>query len=948
MASVYTISLYHGSGAVASVDNLFVKAIAVSEASGIYKDYYSASNPPTTSNSITNITTPTWKSGSKIFNGYVDEDGYKMISESGSIHFAMWGGGVTPSGKRVNSDAAWTAEWINACPTAILSNTGGTGSTSELYYNSSDSKWYVDFPFNTEFSSASPITVPTRACYEFLGYYSTSSSGGRQYIDADGKPTDEFLSLDPTEDITIYARWNLIAYAVTIYHSSAATSRTVFYAKIGESGTKTGEVWSGRFYSDPLCKIGINSITPPMRECFRWEGAWSTTWTQASAVQYVRSDGLFTDSLYSLQISGNKSITSANFWTQVSYPVTQYNSSGWTYLLSAYYVKKTDGGIYDDWLCPSGEELSTLPIPSKPGYRYIGSYSANNTSSTLCVSGSGVIQDYIKIRQAATTIYPQGRAASFTLTLDANGGSGGSYIYYDATSGDAAFFGESSSVVTSVTPPTYTGNSFIGYFTERSGGTQVIDAGGNILGSWTPSESATVYAQWGIEVSIVDVDAGEGATSGTSRFWYRMTTGKFYSDAEMTHEISSIDPPSKRLFDLNGIYTEENVLAVSSSGVIQPGFSPSDEFVHLHATYTRRCYEAVLSAGGGISLVSSVYRVPGGSTFFEDEALTIPISNVGVPIRTGYTFGGYKYGGDTVISTAGDILPAACVDDDYTADATWTAITYSLVFDGNGATPSFSSKSVRYGSVIGTLPTVSMSGRRFDAWTIDGSVIKATDVWTICDNKIAVARWKDYFGGLTDWFDMSGNLLMLVESESGEGRRVTNLWNGVFEQGPGILNPVCTYRIRFSGSLMIRLGKAFSNGYFITGFEYATGADKEPVLVVRGTANEGKDAINVYDVMLNVNPDHVAQDPYGAVSGGGELVDMTSGATCDPVVPYEDNIPCASDVVHGRKTVTGRTAAYFGEDRPTFLDSFIDSGVQKSESDVDFNTYEFTAERNIT
>jgi len=126
-----------------------------------------------------------------------------------------------------------------------------------------------------------------------------------------------------------------------------------------------------------------------------------------------------------------------------------------------------------------------------------------------------------------------------------------------------------------------------------------------------------------------------------------------------------------------------------------------------------------------------------------------------------------------------------------------------------------------------------------------------------------------------------------------------------------------------------------------------TGADKEPVLVVSGTANEGADAINLYDVTFTVDPDHIAQDPFGAVSGGGELVELTSEATCDPVVPYENNRPCASDVVHGRKTVSGRTASYFGENPPTFLNSFIDAGVSNSERDVEFTTHYFTAERGI-
>ena len=206
----------------------------------------------------------------------------------------------------------------------------------------------------------------------------------------------------------------------------------------------------------------------------------------------------------------------------------------------------------------------------------------------------------------------------------------------------------------------------------------------------------------------------------------------------------------------------------------------------------------------------------------------------------------------------------------------------------------------------------------------------------------------DTFGQLTDYFGADGTTLMIVASDSGTSRRVTNLWNGATEQGGELANPVCTYRIKSAGRVTLMLGKAWNdaNGkYFLTEAEFSSGADKQPLLVLRGQANEGSDAINTYTFNLDVSPDHVAQDPLGAVNGGGELTDCTTVATCDPVVPYEDNKPCASDVVHGRIHVTATTNAYDGESKPTAANGFIESGVQKSDSDVDFRTYSFSAER---
>jgi len=212
------------------------------------------------------------------------------------------------------------------------------------------------------------------------------------------------------------------------------------------------------------------------------------------------------------------------------------------------------------------------------------------------------------------------------------------------------------------------------------------------------------------------------------------------------------------------------------------------------------------------------------------------------------------------------------------------------------------------------------------------------------------------FGQLTDYFGVTthatnGQRLMLVASNSGTSRRVTNLWNGAFEQGAELANPACTYRIKSAGIVTFTFGKSWNdaNGkYMLTDVEYKTGADAEPLLVLKGCANEGADAINKHTVNFNVTPDHVAHDTYGAISGGGELVECTTTFSCDPVVPYEDNHPCASDIVHGRRTVSATTAAYDGEAAPTAVSPFVSFGTPKAERDVDFTTYTITAEVRLT
>lgn len=250
------------------------------------------------------------------------------------------------------------------------------------------------------------------------------------------------------------------------------------------------------------------------------------------------------------------------------------------------------------------------------------------------------------------------------------------------------------------------------------------------------------------------------------------------------------------------------------------------------------------------------------------------------------------------------------------------------------------------------------------------------------------ARWQaNYWGECTDYFGAeaaSSGVLMLVRSESGASRanvaptgvvsttsgNITtvrpgalaiqsgNSAVGAFFQGPELLNPVCTYRVKAAGTVTFTLGKAWSSlgNYMLVAGEYRTKADGEPTLTLRGVANEGADAINTWQVTFNVDPDHVAQDRvfqdrygtrYSAVSGGGELIECNTVASCNPVVPRINGTPCASDVVRGKLTVNAVTAAYGGESAPTADSGFVLAGVPKEGSDVDFFTYSFTAERSL-
>ena len=155
-----------------------------------------------------------------------------------------------------------------------------------------------------------------------------------------------------------------------------------------------------------------------------------------------------------------------------------------------------------------------------------------------------------------------------------------------------------------------------------------------------------IYAQFTIGKCVIVVDAGDGE-GGTTEFFYDIAEGKFYADNEMTEEITSVALPTLRLFDVLGLYDSPDggSQVVAADGSISQSFAPADAQVVVYVRYSRRCYETAIDPGDGSANILAIYRAPNGSTWYVDDTLTDAITNVGVPVRPGYTFGGYVYDG---------------------------------------------------------------------------------------------------------------------------------------------------------------------------------------------------------------------------------------------------------------------------------------------------------------
>ena len=139
----------------------------------------------------------------------------------------------------------------------------------------------------------------------------------------------------------------------------------------------------------------------------------------------------------------------------------------------------------------------------------------------------------------------------------------------------------------------------------------------------------------------------------------------------------------------------------------------------LVAHWAPRQYSVTYDANGG--------RVPSNSSM--SVTFDASYGNLATPIRTGYTFVGWKLG-DEIISR--DTVVAT--PQDHTLVAEWTINQYSVTFDANGGEGG-TSATMDYGTEI-VAPTVIREGCTIEGWS------PAVPVTVPASNSTYVAKWK--------------------------------------------------------------------------------------------------------------------------------------------------------------------------------------------------------------
>ena len=401
--------------------------------------------------------------------------------------------------------------------------------------------------------------------------------------------------------------------------------------------------------------------------------------------------------------------------------------------------------------------------------------------------------------------------------------------------------------------------------------------------------------------------SANGGTLKSQTPLYYATNGRLWYTAKTEtaqYNIAAITPPVRSGYVFTGFWTSSSgtgTQIVGKAGMLYAWQSSPTDNQTIYAGWLPYA-KITLDKGNGTGGTSAFYYKINGGGFYSDTGLTAAITSIAPPTGGG-TFKGYRLNGVTYIDEHGEFT-SALLNATITQDCTLTA---------------------------------------------------------------------SWFGGVIDYFNLGSSTLVPFESDPGDNRRhiVTRHYGKFKKTGTGAYegaeaisgawrNPTVKYMVVGDMTLVVTLGKAFAatsnaTGYMITSAIAETYIRRVPVVTVQGTANEGADAINLFQVSIPILARARPQNLLGAiaVSGGkttgGELHACSIQASCDPVVLAENMTPCASDVVGGRLELHAETLAAASESAPTMATSggFTLIAAPPADEGANYRRYRVTARKEI-
>ncbi|MBQ3016212.1 MAG: InlB B-repeat-containing protein [Clostridia bacterium] len=582
------------------------------------------------------------------------KEGYTFLGWYTDIDFATE---FDFSRTKIESTTVIYAKWERFYPTVsyVSDIEGYTGSSSEVSYGAvltepaaptlrgyTFAGWYSDAKMLTEFDFASQIKTDTviYVKWQINSYTVTFESDGGSAI---APQTVTFGSkvtkpATPTKEGYNFVAWNkvdgtkfdfssmLIDENITLYAEWTVEPQVIIsFDSMGGSSHDAQNVYINRALGEDL--------PVPTKEGYSFV-AW-----------YKSTQMLDTDRVYANTTFAENTVLYAK-WTANSYKVTLNTMGG------SATQETLDGVIF-------AAKYGTLPQATKTGYTFGGWY-------TKEAGGNLVTADTVVNIADDHTLYARWTANTFIIVYNGNGSTGGSTASTTHTYDVSAALRANGF--------TKTGYTFTGWNTKADGkGTSYQNSASIKNLSAVNGTSITLYAQWKANGFIV-VYNGNGATGGST------------ASTNHTYDVSAAlraNGFTKTGYTFAGWNTKADGKGTSyqNSASVKNLTSVSGSTVTLYAQWKANGFIIIYNGNGAT----------GGSTASTNHTYDVSAAlRANGFTKTGYTFDSWntKADGTGTKYTNGQAVKNLTAASGATVNlyARWKANTYTVKYNGNGAT----------------------------------------------------------------------------------------------------------------------------------------------------------------------------------------------------------------------------------------------------------------------
>ena len=642
--------------------------------------------------------------------------------------FTGWNTAANGSGTAYANGANFTmnvtgatlyAQWTANTYTVVYNGNGSTGGTTA---NSSHT-----------YDTAKNLTTNgyTKTGYTFAGW-ATSAGGAVAY--SDGQSVTN-LSSGQGATVTLYAKWTANTYTVAYDgngNTSGSTADSPHTYDTAKNLTSNGYVKTGYTFT------GWNTAA---------NGS-GTSYTNGQSVTNLTSTNGATVTLYAQ-------------WTANTYTV-DYLGNGST------------GGTTAD--SPHTYDLAsnlTTNGYTRTGHSFLG-WSTSSSATTADYADGQSVTNLTAAPGGVVTFYAVWSANTYQVTFNANGGSG-------SMAAQNIVYGQSAALTSN--GYTKTGHTFTGWATSQANadaGTVAYANGGNFTMNTT---GATIYAVWSINSYTITFNAN-GGTGGwsESRVYNSALTAPAvtrtgYTFTSWSPAVPATVPAANSTYTAqwtantytvtyngngadggstaNSSHTYDAAKNLTANGYTKTGYtfagwntaadgsgtaytnsqsvtnltSVNGATVTLYARWTANTYTVAYDGNGST----------GGST--ADSAHTYDTAKnltANGYSKTGYTFAGWNTGANgsgTSYTNGQSVTNLSAVNGaTVTLYAQWTANTYTVTYDGNGATGGSTANSSHTYDTAKNLTAngYTKTGHSFEGWAMSsGGAAVYTDAQSV-------------------------------------------------------------------------------------------------------------------------------------------------------------------------------------------------------------------------